>query len=102
MLTGLAVLGDVLKLADSLGIEEQAATEIVRNGPLAGVLGRYENTDGRFLVPHAAKDLGLALAADPELPTVRAAYDAMAAAATALPDSDVRLAVDHLRGVSRS
>jgi 3-hydroxyisobutyrate dehydrogenase-like beta-hydroxyacid dehydrogenase len=37
-----------------------------------------------------------AVAANSSLPIVRAAYSAMTAAAAALPDSDVREAVDHL------
>lgn len=98
MIAGLALLGDVLKLADTLGVD---AVELVRNGPLAGVLKRYENTAGRFLVPHGAKDLDLAVSADPALPMVAAARDLMAAAAVELPESDVREAVSLRLGSRR-
>lgn len=98
MLAGLALLGDVLKLADTLGVD---AVELVRNGPLAGVLKRYENTAGRFLVPHGAKDLDLAVAADPALPVVAAARDLMVAAAVELPEADVREAVNLRLGSGR-
>lgn len=91
MLAGLALLGDVFKLAETLGVD---AVELVRNGPLAGVLKRYENVAGRFPVPHGAKDLGLAAAAAPELTIVAAARELMAAAAVELaPEADVREAV---------
>ncbi|MFD0345656.1 NAD(P)-dependent oxidoreductase [Kitasatospora aburaviensis] len=57
---GVALVGETLALADSLGLSEELALGVLANGPLGGAVARARSRDSDFPIRLAAKDLGLA------------------------------------------
>ncbi|WP_406209017.1 NAD(P)-dependent oxidoreductase [Kitasatospora sp. NBC_01560] len=57
---GVALIGEALALADSLGLPEELALGALAGGPLGGAVDRARSQDADFPVRLAAKDLGLA------------------------------------------
>jgi 3-hydroxyisobutyrate dehydrogenase-like beta-hydroxyacid dehydrogenase len=62
LVTAVAALADTLAVADALGVDRDAALEVVGTGALSGVAGRLGGGSA-FSVALAAKDLDLALRA---------------------------------------
>ncbi|GAA4920301.1 3-hydroxyisobutyrate dehydrogenase [Stackebrandtia albiflava] len=62
MLTTLTALAETLALADVLGLSEEAVTDLLADGPLAGALRRSVATEADFPIRLAAKDVALGLA----------------------------------------
>ncbi|MFI6848236.1 NAD(P)-dependent oxidoreductase [Kitasatospora sp. NBC_00085] len=60
MVGAVAVVGEALALADSLGLPEELALGALSRGPLAGAVARARSEDSDFPVRLAAKDLALA------------------------------------------
>ncbi|MFB7619724.1 NAD(P)-dependent oxidoreductase [Kitasatospora sp. NPDC056181] len=60
MVGGVAVIGEALALADSLGLPEELTLGALARGPLGGAVARARSTDSDFPVRLAAKDLALA------------------------------------------
>lgn len=74
ILSALTVVGETLVIAESLGLPEDVARSVIRNGPLAGIVARSESTTSDFPISLAAKDLMLAQeAAGRDLPVLAAA-----------------------------
>lgn len=97
-LSGVALVGEVLLLADALGVDRAAALDGLASGPLAGAVKRLSNADSDFAVASGAKDLGLA-AETAQLPQIAAAHARMRAAVDAgLAQEDIRKVVDHMAG----
>ena len=96
-LAGVTLVGEVLALADRLGVPEQDAIESLATGPLAGAVGRVQNAESSFRISLAAKDLGLATDAA-NLPQISAARDwLLTAAGEGAADDDLRHVVEHIR-----
>lgn len=90
LITGLAVLGEAVALADSLGVPREIAADVLQSGPLTGLLSRARDTASRFTVTLAAKDL--ALAADhADLPLTGAAAHHLQQLVNAMPAEDIRI-----------
>jgi 3-hydroxyisobutyrate dehydrogenase-like beta-hydroxyacid dehydrogenase len=95
-LAGVTLVGEVLALADALGVPRDAALDGLAAGPLAGAVDRVRSTGSDFAVALAAKDLGLATSAA-DLPQLAAARDWLRAAASeGAADEDIRHVVDHI------
>jgi 3-hydroxyisobutyrate dehydrogenase-like beta-hydroxyacid dehydrogenase len=103
-LAGVTLVGEVLALADRLGVPDQAALEGLSSGPLAGAVKRVQSADSDFPIALAAKDLGLGLATDAaSLPQISAARDwLLAAAGEGAADEDLRHVVEHIRAALTS
>jgi 3-hydroxyisobutyrate dehydrogenase-like beta-hydroxyacid dehydrogenase len=96
-LAGVTLVGEVLALADSLGVPREAALDGLAAGPLAGAVERVRSTGSDFTVALAAKDLTLA-SDSAYLPQLAPARDWLrAAAAEGAADQDVRYVVEHIR-----
>jgi 3-hydroxyisobutyrate dehydrogenase-like beta-hydroxyacid dehydrogenase len=78
LVAGMALLGETVTLADSLGVPRDLALEVLSAGPLGGVLNRARAAGGFFTVELAAKDLGLAVGMT-SLPVSAAALDVVRA-----------------------
>ncbi|MER7520905.1 NAD(P)-binding domain-containing protein [Streptomyces sp. NPDC126499] len=77
---GVALIGEALTLADSLGLPRELALRTLGAGPLAGAVGRATATGVHFPVALAAKDVGLATAATAaKLPVLEAVHTALTA-----------------------
>lgn len=61
MITALGALHDSLAVADAFGIDRSLALDALTAGPLNGAIRRASNTDAKFAISLAAKDLRLAL-----------------------------------------
>jgi 3-hydroxyisobutyrate dehydrogenase len=61
LVAGLTLLGETLRLADSLGLPRELAVEVLGAGPLGGALQRAQAPVGHFTVELAEKDLALAV-----------------------------------------
>jgi 3-hydroxyisobutyrate dehydrogenase len=95
-LAGVTLVGEVLALADALGVPRDAALDGLSAGPLAGAVSRVNSTSSDFTVALAAKDLGLATAAA-DLPQLAAARDWLRAAASeGAADHDMRHVIEHI------
>jgi 3-hydroxyisobutyrate dehydrogenase len=90
LVAGMALLGETITLADSLGVSRDLALEVLGPGPLSGVLQRAERAGGHFTVELAAKDLGLAVDGS-ELPVATAALATVRAATARHAKEDVRV-----------
>lgn len=96
-LAGVTLLGEVLAVADLLGVPGEVAVDSLANGPLAGAVRRFRSTESDFAIALAAKDLGLATDVA-DLPQLAAARDWLrAAAADGAADEEFRHVVDHIR-----
>lgn len=89
LIAGMALLGETLSLADSLGIPRELAQEVLAAGPLGGVLQRARAGGGHFTIDLAAKDLALTVDAAP-LPISAAALTTVRLAAAEHGKADLR------------
>ncbi|MEU1289934.1 NAD(P)-dependent oxidoreductase [Kitasatospora sp. NPDC005856] len=60
IVASVTALGEVMAVADELGVPREQAREVLSVGPLAGVVARAFGTEADFPVRLAAKDLALA------------------------------------------
>ncbi|MGW3040998.1 NAD(P)-dependent oxidoreductase [Kitasatospora sp. NPDC001159] len=60
IVASVTAVGEVLAVADELGVPQDVAAEVLASGPLAGVVARAHSTVSDFPVRLAAKDLALA------------------------------------------
>lgn len=97
-LAGVTLLGEVLALADRMGVPGEEVIESLASGALAGAVRRYRSgADSDFAIALAAKDLGLATDVA-NLPQIAAARESLrAAAAEGAADEEFRHVVDHIR-----
>lgn len=96
-MAGVTLVGEVLALAEALGVPREAALEGLAAGPLAGSLNRVQSTNSDFTIALAAKDLTLATDAA-DLPQLAAAREWLrAAAAEGAADQDAGRVVEHIR-----
>jgi 3-hydroxyisobutyrate dehydrogenase-like beta-hydroxyacid dehydrogenase len=63
MITTVTSLGEVLALADALGVPTDLALDALASGPLGGLVNRVRGGGGQFAIALAAKDLDLAVGA---------------------------------------
>lgn len=75
---GVALIGEALALAGSLGLPRELALRTLAAGPLAGAVGRATATGVHFPVALAAKDVALATATA-KLPVLEAVHTALTA-----------------------
>jgi 3-hydroxyisobutyrate dehydrogenase-like beta-hydroxyacid dehydrogenase len=95
-IAGVTLVGELLAVADALGVPRDATLDGLAAGPLAGAVARVRSTGSDFAIALAAKDLGLATDAA-DLPQLAAARDWLrAAAAEGAADQDLRLVVEHI------
>jgi 3-hydroxyisobutyrate dehydrogenase len=101
----IALLGETLALADSLGLPRETAWEVLAATPLgAQAERRRASVDSgeyppRFRLSLARKDADLVLATDPDLPALAAAREHLAAAeAAGLGDEDYAAVLKHIVG----
>jgi 3-hydroxyisobutyrate dehydrogenase-like beta-hydroxyacid dehydrogenase len=97
-LAGVTLLGEVLALADRMGVPGDEIIESLASGALAGAVRRYRSgADSDFAIALAAKDLGLATDVA-DLPQLAAARESLrAAVADGAADEEFRHVVDHIR-----
>jgi 3-hydroxyisobutyrate dehydrogenase-like beta-hydroxyacid dehydrogenase len=74
VISGIAVVAEALRLADTLGLDDGIARTALANGPLAGVVARAYAEDVHFDATLAVKDLDLA-AKMARLPVIEAALE---------------------------
>ncbi|MGW4163895.1 NAD(P)-dependent oxidoreductase [Streptomyces sp. NPDC004788] len=89
---GVALVGEALTLADSLGLPRELALRTLGAGPLAGAVARATATGSHFPVALAAKDVALATTTA-KLPVLEAVHAALTA--------DPSLAGEDLAAVAR-
>ena len=101
----IALLGETLALADSLGLPRETAWEVLAATPLAAQAERRRPAvdsgeyPPRFRLSLARKDADLVLATDPDLPALAAAREHLAAAeAAGLGDEDYAAVLEHILG----
>ncbi|MFE5713338.1 NAD(P)-dependent oxidoreductase [Streptomyces sp. NPDC056501] len=75
---GVALIGEALALAGTLGLPRELALRTLAAGPLAGAVGRATATGVHFPVALAAKDVALATATA-KLPVLEAVHAALTA-----------------------
>ncbi|WP_234438460.1 hypothetical protein [Streptomyces sp. NRRL S-340] len=80
MISGVVLVAEALRLADTLGVDGETARTAPAGGPLAGAVAPAFAEDARFATALAAKDLALATATAP-LPAVQAVSAALRQAA---------------------
>ncbi|HEV2780885.1 MAG TPA: NAD(P)-dependent oxidoreductase [Actinophytocola sp.] len=90
LVAGMALLGETVRLADSLDVPRELAIDVLAAGPLGGVLQRATARGGHFTIGLAAKDLGLAMAVEP-LPVASAALDTVRDLAAGHAKEELRL-----------
>ena len=91
LVAGMALLGETVALADSLGVPRELALEVLGPGPLGGVLQRANRSGGHFTVELAAKDLALAVDGSATLPVSTAALATVRAASAQHAKEDLRV-----------
>jgi 3-hydroxyisobutyrate dehydrogenase-like beta-hydroxyacid dehydrogenase len=94
LIAGMALLGEIVGLADSLGLPRDLVLDVLGAGPLGGALQRALAGGGRFTVDLAAKDLDLAMAVAAP-PMSAAARATLRDAATGNGKADLR-SIAHL------
>jgi 3-hydroxyisobutyrate dehydrogenase-like beta-hydroxyacid dehydrogenase len=101
----IALLGETLALADSLGLPRETAWEVLAATPLGAQAERRRAAvdsgeyPPRFRLSLARKDADLVLATDPDLPALAAAREHLAAAeAAGLGDEDYAAVLKHIVG----
>ena len=96
-LAGVTLVGELLALAEALGVPRDTALDAVAAGPLTASVNRIKSTISDFTIALAAKDLTLATDAA-DLPQLAAARDWLrTAAAEGAAGVDVRDVVEHIR-----
>jgi 3-hydroxyisobutyrate dehydrogenase len=96
VVNGVALVGEAMALADSLGLPEEQVRRALSSSPLAGLAGRAFAEGAYFPVRLAAKDVALATDAA-DLPVARAIHERL----TAYPDAaneDLGQIVKYFRG----
>lgn len=94
---GVTLTGEVLALAEALGVPRDTALDALAAGPLTASVNRIKSTSSDFVIALAAKDLTLATDAA-DLPQLAAARDWLrTAAAEGAADVDVRDVVAYIR-----
>ncbi|MGL4176086.1 MAG: NAD(P)-dependent oxidoreductase [Dermatophilaceae bacterium] len=99
-ISGMTLLGEARRLARSLDVDDELVLELLRGGPLAGLVARAENSGAGFAVELAAKDLRLATTrrhdVDPGAthPVLAAAADVVREVAARHPRADLRALAD--------
>jgi 3-hydroxyisobutyrate dehydrogenase-like beta-hydroxyacid dehydrogenase len=95
-IAGVTLVGELLAVADALGVPRDAALDGLAAGPLAGAVARIRSTGSDFAVALAAKDVGLATEAA-DLPQLAAARDWLRAAAReGAADQDMRHVIEYI------
>ncbi|MEU9078066.1 NAD(P)-dependent oxidoreductase [Kitasatospora sp. NPDC048538] len=92
IVASVTVVGEVLAVAEELGVPHELAQGVLAAGPLAGVVARALSTDADFPVRLAAKDLALA-GGGPVLSAARAVL----LADPSIADRDLSAVVGSLR-----
>jgi 3-hydroxyisobutyrate dehydrogenase-like beta-hydroxyacid dehydrogenase len=77
---GMALLGEAVSLARSLGVSRELMMQVLSTGALSGVLARAQADGVNFAVSLAAKDLGLAVGKAGDAPVAAAALAVVRAA----------------------
>jgi 3-hydroxyisobutyrate dehydrogenase len=90
LIAGMTLLGETVRLADSLGVPRDLALQVLGAGPLGGMLQRARAGGGFFTTDLAAKDLALAVDAA-ALPVATAALEQVRAAAVDHAKEDFRV-----------
>ena len=94
---GVTLVGELLALAEALGVPRDTALEALAAGPFTASVNRIKSTSSDFIITLAAKDLTLATDAA-DLPQLAAARDWLrAAAAEGAADTDLRNVAGHIR-----
>jgi 3-hydroxyisobutyrate dehydrogenase len=94
---GVTLAGEVLALAEALGVPRDTALDALAAGPLTASVNRIKSTCSDFIIALVAKDLTLATDAA-DLPQLAAARDWLrTAAAEGAADVDVRDVVEYIR-----
>ena len=93
----MTLAGEVLALAEALGVPRDTALDALAAGPLTASVNRIKSTCSDFIIALVAKDLTLATDAA-DLPQLAAARDWLrTAAAEGAADVDVRDVVAYIR-----
>ncbi|WP_280677782.1 NAD(P)-dependent oxidoreductase [Kitasatospora sp. MAA19] len=92
IVASVTVVGEILAVADELGVPREQAREVLSAGPLAGVVARAHSTESDFPVRLAAKDLALAGGG----PVLSAAREVLLADPS-IAEQDLSAVVDALR-----
>ena len=96
-IAGVTLTGELLALAEALGVPRDTALDALAAGPLTASVNRIKSTGSDFIVTLAAKDLTLATDAA-DLPQLAAARDWLrTAAAEGAADTDLRNVVGYIR-----
>src|SRR5947207_1665479 len=94
-LAGVTLTGELLALAEALGVPRDTALDALAAGPLTASVNRIKSTSSDFIIALAAKDLTLATDAA-DLPQLAAARDWLrTAAAEGAADTDLRKVAGH-------
>jgi 3-hydroxyisobutyrate dehydrogenase len=94
---GVTLVGELLALAEALGVPRDTALDALAAGPFTASVNRIKSTSSDFIITLAAKDLTLATDAA-DLPQLAAARDWLrTAAAEGAADVDVRDVVEYIR-----
>lgn len=96
-IAGVTLTGELLALAEALGVPRDTALDALAAGPLTASVNRIKSTSSDFIITLAAKDLTLATDAA-DLPQLAAARDWLrTAAAEGAADTDLRNVVEYIR-----
>ncbi|WP_329339638.1 NAD(P)-dependent oxidoreductase [Streptomyces sp. NBC_00663] len=98
VITGIAVVAEALRLADTLGVDGDTARAALANGPLAGAVARAFAEDVHFDTALAVKDLALATRAA-ELPATEVALAQLRRVAE--PGTDLSVAAARIRATAK-
>nr|BFD85049.1 hypothetical protein StreXyl84_44500 [Streptomyces sp. Xyl84] len=98
VISGVVLVAEALRLADTLGVDGETARTALAGGPLAGAVARAFAEDAHFATALAVKDLALATAAA-RLPAVQAVSAALrqAAGEPGLAGADLSRAAARIR-----
>ena len=100
VVNGVALVGEAMALADSLGLPEAQVKAALATSPLAGLAGRAFAEGAYFPVRLAAKDVALAIAAA-DLPVANAVHDRLTSY-PAVADEDLGQIVKYFRSSADS
>ena len=96
-IAGVTLAGELIALAEALGVPRDTALDALAAGPLTASVNRIKSTSSDFIITLAAKDLTLATDAA-DLPQLAAARDWLrTAAAEGAADTDLRNVVGYIR-----
>jgi len=100
VVSGVAVIGEAMVLADSLGLPEDLVKRAMAASPLAGIAGRSFVEGSHFPIRLAAKDVALG-AGVAKLPLAAATLDVLSGA-PGIADEDLGQIVAHIRAQSKT